>query len=122
MKMYEKPVISVDAGMTEGVYAAGGAGEITASEITVTADWGGSGQMKFSLDLSALNRSQLTVVLTFNMDINNCWGGGASVTPSSGKTVTLSWYDAPEFPEIYVQVDRADFKNLKITGSSYSNN
>ena len=28
MKVYEKPVVSVDAGMTEGVYAASGAGEL----------------------------------------------------------------------------------------------
>ena len=34
MKVYEKPVVSVDAGMAEGVYAASGAtksGSVTAS-------------------------------------------------------------------------------------------
>lgn len=76
MKVYEKPVVSVDAGMTEGVYAASGAGGIKTGNKTIAADWGGSGQAKFDLDLSNVNLSQLTVVLTFNMDISSCWGSG----------------------------------------------
>ena len=49
MKVYEKPVVSVDAGMTEGVYAASGAGGIKTGNKTIAADWGGSGQAKFDL-------------------------------------------------------------------------
>lgn len=120
MKVYEKPVVSVDAGMTEGVYAASGAGGIKTGNKTIVADWGGSGQAKFDLDLSNVNLSQLTVVLTFNMDISSCWGGGASVS-CSGKTATLTWYSAPTSAEITVQAN-GDIKNLQITGSSYSNN
>lgn len=117
--MYEKPVVSVDAGMAEGVYAASGAGSIAVGDITVTADWGSSGQAKFVLGLSNINPSQLTVVLTFNMDISSCWGGGAS-TNCSGKTATLSWYSAPGDAEIFVQVNGA-IKNLQVIASSYSN-
>lgn len=121
MKMYEKPVISVDAGMAEGVYAASGAGSISVGKMTVIADWSSNGgQAKFFLDLSNLNLSQLTVVLTFNMDIANCWGGGASVN-TSGKTATLSWYSAPADAEICVQVNGADINNLQITDSLCSN-
>lgn len=49
---YEKPVITVDAGMAEGVYAASGTentASISYSEGSVTADWGTSGQVTFSL-------------------------------------------------------------------------
>ena len=35
MKVYEKPVVSVDAGMTEGVYAASGAGGIKTGNKTI---------------------------------------------------------------------------------------
>ena len=121
MKVYEKPVVSVDAGMTEGVYAASGAGAVTTGRITVTANWNPGGQAKFDLDLSNLNLSQLTVVLTFNMDVAGCWGGGANVV-AVGKTATLKWYSAPSSAEIHVQVNGADITNLQITGSSYSNN
>lgn len=121
MRVYEKPVISVDAGMAEGVYAASGAtGGIKVGELTVVADWGASGQAKFTLDLSGLNSSNLTVVLTFNVDINGGWGGGASASVS-GKTLTLSWYDAPATAEIFVQVQGTDVKQLQCTGSSYYN-
>ena len=120
MKVYEKPVVSVDAGMTEGVYAASGAGGIMTGNKTIVADWGGSGQAKFDLDLSNVNLSQLTVVLTFNMDISSCWGSNASVN-CSDKTATLTWYRAPTSAEITVQAN-GDIKNLQITGSSYSNN
>ena len=102
MKVYEKPVVSVDAGMTEGVYAASGAGGIKTGNKTIAADWGGSGQAKFDLDISS------------------CWGSGAGVI-CSGKTATLTWHSAPTSAEITVQAN-GDIKNLQITGSSYSNN
>lgn len=120
MSNYEKPVISVDAGMAEGVYAASGStGGVSVGDLTVVADWGGSGQAKFSIDLSSLNPSQLTVVLTFNMDITNVWGGGASCAVS-GKQATLTWYSAPSLAEIFVQAS-GDVKQLKCTGSTSSN-
>ena len=126
MSVYEKPVISVDTGMAEGVYAASGSapssGGVSVKSSAVVADWGGNGgQAKFNIDLSSLDLSQLTVVLTFNMAISNGWGGGASVT-HSGQQLTLSWYSAPSSAEIFVQVDGADIKKLECTGSSYSNN
>lgn len=123
MSNYEKPVISVDAGMAEGVYAASGSnggGSARVSDLIVIADWGSSGQAKFSIDLSSLNPSQLTVVLTFNMDITSIWGGGASCAVS-GKQATLTWYSAPPSAEITVQVN-GSVKQLQCTGSTSSNN
>lgn len=125
MSMYEKPVISVDTGMAEGVYAASGSdlnsGKVSVKSSGVAADWGNSGQANFSIDLSGLNnRSQLTVVLTFNMEITSGWGGGASAA-ASGKQVTLTWYSAPESAEITVQAN-GNINQIECTGSSYSNN
>lgn len=121
MSNYEKPVISVDTGMAEGVYAASGSnGGVSVSGPSVVADWGGSGQVQFNIDLSSLNPSQLTVVLTFNMDITSAWGGGADCKVS-GKQVSLNWYSAPTSAEITVQVNGSDFKQIKCTGSTSSN-
>lgn len=121
MKVYEKPIISVDEGMTEGVYAASGAsqGGVNVSSGKVVADWVGSGQASFTLDLSGVESSQLTVVLTFSTDISSAWGGGASVS-YSGNTATLYWYSAPSSAEITVQAN-GTISNLKCVGSSYSN-
>ena len=121
MKMYEKPIISVDAGMTEGVYAASGStGGVNVNFLRYDGDWGNGGTAVYSIDLSGLNPSQLTVVLTFNINISGAWGGGAS-SAASGKSVTLTWYSAPSSAEISVQVQGSDVKQLQCTGSSYSN-
>lgn len=121
MKRYEKPVVTVDAGLAEGVYAASGAGSgVSAGGLDVTADWSGNGgQAKFMLNLSNANPSQLKVIVTFDRDIVNGWGGGASAT-ASGNRLTLTWYSAPDQAEIYVQAN-GDIKQLRITGCSVSN-
>ncbi|WP_461883368.1 hypothetical protein [Fusicatenibacter sp.] len=119
---YEKPAITVDAGMAEGVYAASGAAtsEINYSELTTTANWGNdNGQAKFTLELSKVNRSQLKVVVSFNTNISNGWGGNSSASVS-GSQLTLTWYEAPETAEIFVQAD-SNLNSLKITGATYSN-
>ena len=123
MKIYEKPVVSVDAGMMEGVYmqSGGASGSASVSFLRYDGDWGNGGMAVYNVDLSGLNPSQLTVVLTFNMNISGGWGGGAS-SSVSGKSVKLTWYSAPSNAEISVQVQGADVKQLQCTGSSCSNN
>lgn len=123
MKVYEKPVVSVDAGLAEGVYAASGAtnsGSVNIEFLRYDGDWGTGGTIVYSVDLSGLNPSQLTVVLNFNMAISGAWGGGSS-SGVSGKSATLTWYSAPSTAEIFVQVQGADIKQLQCTGSSYKN-
>ena len=48
MRTYKKPVVSVDAGMTEGVYAASGAaqGTLNVTYIGVWDKWGTNGYGK----------------------------------------------------------------------------
>lgn len=121
MKIYEKPVVSVDAGMMEGVYMqSGGAsgGGVGVSSPKIVADWGGSGQVEYKIDLSGLNPSQLTIVLTFNTDIDKGWGGGADAN-ALGKSLTLTWYSAPSTADITVQIN-GNVNQLQCTGSSYS--
>ena len=120
MKRYEKPVVTVDAGLAEGVYAASGAGNgVSAGSLSVTANWGGGGQAQFTLNMKNANRSQLTVTVTFNNNISSGWGGGASATVSGNKLV-LYWHSAPETAEIMVQENSA-ITQLRITGCSASN-
>lgn len=118
MSMYKKPVISVDTGMAEGVYAASGSSssELTISAGTIVADWGNdNGQKKFSIDTTKVEDGKKTITLQFNSTITNCWGGGASVTVS-GQEATVTWYAMPKGTvEIFVQVD-SNINNLKITG------
>lgn len=122
MKLYKKPIISIDAGIAEGIYAASGnTTDIPVSFLRYDGDWGNGGTAVYSVDLSSLNPSRLTVVLTFNMDINGGWGGGASGI-ASGKDLTLVWYSAPTSAEISVQVQGSDVKQLECTNYSYSNN
>ena len=52
---YEKPVITVDAGMAEGVYAASGAPTISLTYLRNDGDWNNGGTNVYTLDLSALN-------------------------------------------------------------------
>ena len=126
MKLYTKPVITIDSGLAEGVYAASGAGNDSSSNISVDflrydGDWGTGGTAVYSVDLSGLNPSQLTVIMTFNIDISGGWGGGSSAT-ASGKQLTLTWYSAPSSAEISVQVQGTDIKQLQCTGTSSYNN
>lgn len=121
MKEYKKPVVTVDVGLAEGVYAASGAGDaVTFSELSTIANWGSdNGQLKFTANLSGVNPSQLTLAITFNADITSLWGGGAGATVS-GKTATLTWYSAPSSAELTVQVS-SGLSTLKIEGYSYRN-
>lgn len=124
MKLYKKPIITLDVGMAEGIYASSGAGDttdISVNFLRYDGDWGNGGTAVFNIDLSSLNPSQLIVILTFNMNISGGWGGGAS-TQISGKSLTLSWYSAPERLELSVQIQGADVKQLEYTGSVYYNN
>ena len=89
-------------------------------KLSTTEYWGGSGELKFTADLSGVaNLSQLTLVITFNQNISNAWGGGARVSVS-GKTATATWYSAPTSAEFTVQVD-SGLSTLKIDGYSYHN-
>lgn len=127
MKTYKKPIISVDSGLAEGVYAASGAGSgnndnsVTVSELTKLSDWGNdNGQLTFTVDFSnTVNLSQLTLKVKFNHPIANAWGGGATVTVS-GSEMSCTWYSAPSHADFTIQVDKG-LSTVSITGYSCTN-
>lgn len=119
MKTYEKPIISIDEGLAEGVYTA--SGNTIISDPIVIADWGSSGQAKFIADyrrIPASDREHLSVTITFNMPVASAWGGGANVTVNAS-TATFSYYNAPETHEAFVQVN-GNINNLKVEGYTYT--
>lgn len=122
---YEKPVITVDAGMAEGVYAASGASSENFPKISCTLkelrDYGnGSGQIDFFLELSNINPSQLTVSLTFSEPITSAWGANSNASVS-GNTAKLSWYSAPISGTITISAN-SNINSIKFESATYSNN
>ena len=121
MKTYKKPIISVDSGLAEGVYAASGADSVTFSKFSKVADWGNdNGQLNFTVDFSkTVNLSQLTLKITFNQTIAAAWGGGASVTVN-GSEMSCTWYSAPSHADFTIQVDKG-LSTVSITRYSCTN-
>ena len=69
MRTYKKPVVSVDAGMTEGVYAASGAaqGTLNVTYIGVWDKWGTNG----GKGLAMANWSGIDGTITLNVHFND---------------------------------------------------
>lgn len=125
-KTYKKPVISVDQGLAEGVYAASGAtsqNEIIIAFSKIDADWGGSGQISLSADYTGLTkRSSLSVTLNFNMPVKNVYGDGISgISGANTSTVTLSYWGIPDKgnSNITVQAD-GNINSLQLDGYTYT--
>ena len=73
MRTYKKPVVSVDAGMTEGVYAASGAaqGTLNVTYIGVWDKWGTNG----GKGLAMANWSGIDGTITLNVHFNDTVSG-----------------------------------------------
>jgi len=126
MKTYEKPIISVDKGLAEGVYAASGAtsqNEIIITFSKIDADRGGSGQISLSADYTGLTkRSSLSVTLNFNMPVKNVYGDGISgISGANTSTITLSYWGIPDKgnSNITVQAD-GNINSLQLDGYTYT--
>ncbi len=127
MKTYKKPVVTVDAGMAEGVYAASGAtqGTLNVTYVGVWDKWetnGGKGLAQ--ADWSGINGT-ITLNITFNDTIDQVETDDASVQESwSGKTATLTFASTATNPlTIGVHIDHgASIDDLQMTGFTYSVN
>lgn len=109
MKLYKKPVIMLDAGMAEGIYAADSGSSSTytlaVADQGVAANYGSSGgQRNYLLDLTNVNNKNVTLYLKFNTDITGGWGSNSSPS-ANGQILTLSWYQAPASATITVQTN-----------------
>ena len=93
MKTYKKPVVTVDAGMAEGIYAASGAkGTLNVVYHGVWDRWGTNGGKGLAMaDWSDINGT-ITLNITFNDTVDQVETDNASVQAScSGKTATFTF-------------------------------
>ena len=126
MKTYKKPVVTVDAGMAEGVYAASGAkGTLNVSYYGVWDRWGTNGGKGLAqADWSGINGT-ITLNITFNDTLEQVETDDASVQESwSGKTATLTFASTATNPlTIGVHIDHGvSIDDLRMTGFTYSVN
>ena len=126
MKTYKKPVVTVDAGMAEGVYAASGAkGTLNVTYHGVWDKWGTNGGKGLAMaDWSGINGT-ITLNITFNDTLDQVETDDASVQKSwSGKTATLTFASTATNPlTIGVHLDHGvSIDDLKMTGFTYSVN
>lgn len=127
MKTYERPVISVDTGLAEGVYAASGAsqGTLNVTYYGVWDRWGTNGGKGLaSAEWSGIDGT-ITLNITFNDTIDMAETEVASVQTSwSGKTATLTFASTVTNPlTIGIHLDHGtSIDDLKMTGYTYSVN
>lgn len=127
MKTYKKPVVTVDAGMAEGVYAASGAtqGTLNVTYVGVWDKWGTNGGKGLAqADWSGINGT-ITLNITFNDTIDQVETDNASVqTSCSGNTATLTFASTVSNSlTIGVHLNHGtSIDNLKMTGFTYSVN
>ena len=126
MKTYKKPVVTVDAGMAEGIYAASGAkGTVNVSYYGVWDRWGTNGGKGLAMaNWSDLNGT-ITLNITFNETIDQVETDNASVQAScSGKTATFTFASTATNPlTIGIHLNHGtSIDDLKMTGFTYSVN
>lgn len=126
MKTYKKPVVTVDAGMAEGVYAASGAkGTLNVSYYGVWDRWGTNGGKGLAMANWSDINGTITLNITFNETIDQVETDNASVQAScSGNTATLTFASTASNPlTIGVHIDHGtSIDDLKMTGYTYSVN
>ena len=124
MKTYERPVVSVDTGLAEGVYAASGAG-LTVTYLGVWDRWGTNGGKALAqAEWSGINGT-ITLNITFNDTIDQVESTDAKVQSScSGNTATFTFASTVENPlTLGIHLNHGtSIDNLQITGYNYSVN
>ena len=126
MNLYTKPVVTIDSGIAEGVYAASGA---TQGTLTVTYhgkwdQWTAGGKGLAMASWSDINGT-ITLNITFNDNVDDLETDDASVQKSwSGKTATLTFSSSANNPlTIGVHINHGTkIDDLQMTGFTYSVN
>lgn len=127
MRTYKKPMITVDSGLSEGVYAASGAsqGTLNLTYIGAWDSWGTKGGKGLAMaNWSGINGT-ITLNITFNETVDQVETDDASVQESwSGNTATLTIASTATNPlTIGIHIDHGtSINDLKITGYTYSVN
>lgn len=124
---YKKPMITVDSGLAEGVYAASGAsqGTLNVTYYGVWDRWGTNGGKGLAMaNWSDLNGT-ITLNITFNDTVDQAETDDASVQTSwSGKTATFTFASTASNPlTIGIHLNHGtSIDDLKMTGFTYSVN
>ena len=125
MNTYKKPVVSVDSGMAEAVYAASGAGTLNVIYTGVWDRWGTNGGKGLAMaNWSGINGT-ITLNVTFNDTVDQVETDDASVQAScSGQTATLTFASTATNPlTIGIHLNHGtSIDNLQMTGFTYSVN
>lgn len=117
MKTYEKPIISVDKGLAEGVYAASGASELTVTS-TGKDKWGTeSGRSNYKIKFTDIKLTSIT--LTFNQPITG--GSGNTQYSISGQSITFTYngWNPPSPIDLSADVSTG-LSTLELTGYTYT--
>ena len=127
MNTYKKPVVTVDAGMAEGVYAASGItqGTLNVTYVGVWDRWGTNGGKGLAqAEWSGIDGT-ITLNVTFSDTVDQVETDDASVQTSwSGKTATLTFASTATNPlTIGIHLNHGtSIDDLKMTGFTYSVN
>lgn len=127
MREYKKPVVTVDSGMAEGVYAASGAqqGNLKVDYYGVWDRWGTNGGKGLAMASWSGINGTITLNLTFNDTVDQAETTDASVQASaSGNTATFVFASTAENPlTIGIHINHGThIDDLKMTGYTYSVN
>ncbi|WP_243872411.1 hypothetical protein [Coprococcus comes] len=125
MKIYKKPVISIDNEISEGVYAASGAsqGTLNVDYHGVWDRWGTNGGKGLAMANWSDIDGTITLVINFTDTIDQVETTDASVRATcSGQTATLTFASTAENPlTIGVHLNHGtSIDNLKMKDFSYS--
>ncbi len=125
MSNYSKPVISIDNGMSEGVYAASGAGCYSASAYIHQTPQTGRGDYRIQVNghhnADHTKEAQI-LTISFNQNVTYVSGGAGLISGNGTTTLTikLSYHQNPTdnigFGDLVVTSDAG----LAITGVSIS--
>ena len=126
-KAYEKPVISIDSGLAEGVYAASGAsqGTLNVQYHGVWDRWGTNGGKGLAQASWSDINGTITLNLNFNDTVDEIETDDASVQKSwSGKNATLTFASTASNPlTIGIHLNHGtSIDDLQIIGFTYSVN
>lgn len=126
MRTYKKPMITVDSGLAEGVYAASGAKEpLNVTYYGVWDRWGTNGGKGLAYATWSDINGTITLNITFNDTIDQVETDDASVQAScSGNTATFTFASTASNPlTIGIHLNHGtSIDNLKMTGFTYSVN
>ena len=127
MRTYKKPMITVDSGLAEGVYAASGAtkGTLNVTYQGVWDRWGTNGGKGLTIANWSGIDGTITLNINFNDTVDQAETDDASVQTSwSGKTATFTFAStASNQLTIGIHLNHGtSIDDLKMTGFTYSVN